>query len=205
MKVVTGMRCVGKTVATRQFAELYSDSKGFKVLDYDFDGMFGYSMKDASNVRRRILEDCDGNGKTLVLLHEFHKLDGWMGVLEELVPLAVGEFFLTASDDGVLDLRKSKVLSRSFVEIRMFPMTLREYMDCNGLEEPGSAFETYIRTGGLPIVRASYPPEMVQTVLNGVLATALLKDVLPYSKGIRSDQALMVAKHVIMESGKILD
>ncbi len=51
VKVLTGMRCIGKTVAMRQFAGMYTSGKKLKVLDYDFDGVAGLNMKSPAAVR----------------------------------------------------------------------------------------------------------------------------------------------------------
>ena len=119
--------------------------------------------------------------------------------------MGVGEFFLTASDDSVMALRRSKVLSNSVVEIRMHPLTLGEFMEFNGIAGSRAALDEYLRIGGFPVVKASLPNDVAETILNGVLATALLKDVLPYGRGIASSQAMLVAKHVIVDSGNVLD
>lgn len=199
VKVITGMRCIGKTVTARQFAREYSAAEGTTVLDYDFDGVAGLNMKDSADVRMDILDRNGGSGRTVILLHEFQKIPGWMDVLEELVPLGVGEFFLTASDDSVMALKRSKTLQNSVIEIRMYPLTLREFMEFNDIISVKTGLDEYLRVGGLPVVRASLPNDVAETILNGILATALLKDVLPYAKGIVSPHAMMVAKQIIVD------
>ena len=170
----------------RQFAKYYAEKKGYGILDYDFDGNAGLTMRNPYDLRDDILKKCDGNGHTIILLHEFQKIQRWDTILEELIPVNAGEFFLTASDDSVRELGKSKILSKSFVEIRMYPMTLHEFMEFNGIQSSRAALEEYIRIGGLPVVKASLPPETAKIVLDGVFSTALLKDVLPYGRSIAS-------------------
>ena len=69
VKVITGMRGVGKTTLMRQYVETYVTTHKLITRDYDFDSMDCFDMRSPEELRTRILKDCDGSGKTVIVLH----------------------------------------------------------------------------------------------------------------------------------------
>ena len=205
VKVVTGMRGVGKTTIMSQYAETCVSRRNVTVLDYDFDTVACFDLKTAEDVRTRILKDCDGAGKSVIILHEVQKISGWAPVVAELVNLNVGEFFITASDNSVMNLRSLEGMNEKVQELRVTPLALSEFMELNNFRSPRSALESYLKIGGLPAVRANMPLDVAYNLLDGMLCKAILNDVLSYNGSLPPVASLAMARHIMMESGVTLD
>jgi len=201
VKTITGMRGVGKTTLMDQFIEWELSKTKTRVLNYDFDDVTFFDMRTTTEIRNRILKECDGEGNTAIILHEVQKIVGWDTMITELVGMNVGEFFLTSSDDTVLNLRKFEAMKDKVVDIRMTPMSLNEFMEMNNFRSAKNALPAYLSIGGLPGVRADMPNDLAMSILAGIFNTAILKDVLTYDKSLNPDAACAMANLVMMESG----
>lgn len=201
VKIVTGMRGVGKTTLMNQYAEGYPKEHKLTVLDYDFDSMSCFGIRTAEELRMHILADTEGMGLCTIILHEVQKIPGWAPVIADLIPKNIGEFFVTASDDSVGAIRKLEIMKNSVVEIQMTPLSLREFMEMNNFRSPKVALGAYLKVGGLPMVRAGMDPSIVRSLLNGLMWEIVLKDVLPYGKGFPAAGTAALARHIMADSG----
>ncbi len=207
LKIITGMRGVGKTTLMAQFAEEQSKkSNAPSIVDLDFDGIVGFDIKDKNDLRDTLLKNSDSEGNTVIILHEVHQVPEWEKVIADLVLTHdLGEFYITASDDSIMSIKNIEEMKDSIVEIRMSPMSLQEFMELNNFRSPKVALKSYLKIGGLPAVRADMPEETAYSILRGIFCEAVLKDVLTYDKSLPPVAALNMANHILVDSGAMMD
>jgi len=205
VKVITGMRGVGKTTLMSQYVAYNLLKHKVRILDYDFDGMCGLDIRTAEQLHDTILTECNDTGRTVIILHEVQKIPNWSPMIADLVSLDIGEFFITASDNRVMEIADFESMKGNVIEIRVTPLSLREFMTLNGIRAIKPAIESYLAIGGLPAVRANMPPEIVFHILDGIFCSSILKDVLPYGKEHSPQTALSLARTIVVESGTVLN
>ena len=206
LKIVTGMRGVGKTTLMEQYAEtLFKKKNPPKIVDYDFDGIHGFTIKNREDLHTAVLKDADGSGNSVIILHEVHRIPEWDKAVAELMSMNLGEFFITASDDTIMAVRNLEAMKDRVVEIRMTPLSLSEFMELNNFRSPKVALKSYMRIGGLPSVRANMPEKAAFGILQGVFCEAVLKDVLTYDRGLSPVATLNIAHHIMVDSGTVMD
>jgi len=206
VKIITGMRGVGKTTLMTQYAESLTSGKNPPtVLDLDFDSIIGFKIRDRNELRNAILKGADPDGGTVIILHEVHQVPEWDRTIAELMDQDLGEYFITASDDSVMSIRNIEGMKDRIIEIRMTPMSLPEFMEFNNFRSPKVALKSYMKIGGLPAVRSNMPEEVAYGILRGIFCEAVLKDVLTYEKSLPPTAAMNMANHILVESGTLMD
>ena len=207
LKIVTGMRGVGKTTLMSQYSdEVSSRKKPPAIVDLDFDGIAGFNIRDRNELRDAILKGADPEGNTVIILHEVHQVPEWDRTVAELIiSHDIGEFFITASDDTVMSIRNIEGMRDRIMEIRMTPMSLPEFMELNNFRSPKVALKSYMKIGGLPAVRSHMPEDVAYNILRGIFCEAVLKDVLTYEKSLSPTAAMNMANHILVQSGMLMD
>ena len=85
--------------------------------------------------------------------------------------------YITGSNAYMLSGDLATLLTGRYVEIKMLPLSLREFLSMTGLE-PEQGFPEYLRNGGMPYIAAmNRTNEKVSTYLEGIYNTVIVKDI----------------------------
>jgi len=139
-----------------------------------------------------------------VFIDEVQKIPGWDDVLLEFMELGIAEFFVSSSDDSVMYPRNAK-LRKYLREIRVYPLSVPEFMALNKIKNEERAVSMYLKYGGMPFVRASMSEEEAFMLLHGKLCESVLLDGLTYKSRLDPDTAMDVVKHVLDTAGHPMD
>ena len=103
------------------------------------------------------------------------------------------DIYLTGSNAKMLSSELSTLLSGRYVEIPVFPLSFREYLEflpATRSSDREAAFQSYLKYGGLPIVPSLPQDEnTISTVLMGIYNTVLVKDIVQRN-GVRDAELL---------------
>lgn len=179
IKVVTGLRRCGKSTLLKQYQELLRDSGvleeqivsiNFEELEYEpllnYKALYAY-LKDRL---------CKGK-MTYIFLDEIQKVESFEKVVDSLFVKDDTDIYITGSNAYMLSGDLATFLTGRYVELPMLPLSLKEYCEAAGLQ-PDAAFAEYQRNGGLPYVATmERTPEKVDTYLEGIYNTIIVKDI----------------------------
>lgn len=117
--------------------------------------------------------------KYYILLDEIQRVSSWERVINALLVDANVDIYITGSNAYLLSSELSTFLSGRYVEIKMQPLSFKEYLDFRGDSvDLGTAFNQYVEYGGLPtVVELIDNPKTIGPFLEGVYNTVLFKDV----------------------------
>lgn len=178
IKVITGMRRCGKTTLMEQFEDdLRSEGvDDGHIFHINFESFEGYDLLAPDELRRE-LKALPRDGTTYILLDEIQNVDGWERIVSSLEEVRNYDVYITGSNSDMLSTDLSTHLSGRYIEIRMLPLSFREYMELH----PGdieNRFIQYLRYGGLPDTDPDRGERHSLGYLEGVFNTVLIKDVL---------------------------
>ncbi len=178
IKVITGMRRVGKTELMRQIqSELLS--RGVKreqicaidMEDLAFDSIVGY-RELVLHVETHFTDLAPGLRKYL-FVDEVQDIAEWERAIRHFAKKNNFEVFVTGSNSTMLSSELSTVLAGRYVEVNVYPLSYREFLAFR----PESNFDEFSRLGGLPGV-VTLPNEVARTsALEGILNTVLFRDI----------------------------
>ncbi len=184
IKVVTGMRRTGKSVLLALYRDhlLAQGIPSDRIHLVNFESMAFADGMTYLELYERVRNWMQTPGRHYLLLDEIQQVSGWERAVNSFRVDFDVDLTLTGSNAALLSSELSTLLSGRYVEIRMFPLSFREYLDFVGDPGPAgrmAAFGRYLQYGGLPLV-PSLPdePEIVRSYLAGIYHTVIVKDVI---------------------------
>lgn len=211
IKVITGLRRSGKSTLLSLFENhLISSGVDEKHIirmnfeSFEFDEITSYKELHAY-IKERII---DTNKKHYILLDEVQQVSSWERVINSFLVDANVDIYITGSNAYLLSSELSTLLSGRYVEIKMQPLSFKEYLDFLESDKEMSLqekFNQYLQYGGLPtVVELLDSPDTIGPFLEGIYNTVLMKDVIERN-GVR-DAALLesILKFIAANIGSIV-
>lgn len=211
IKVITGLRRCGKSTLLSLFENHLVESGVEKdhiirmnFESFEFDEITNYKELHAYIEDRLISK----SKKHYVLLDEVQQVSSWEKAINSFLVDANVDIYITGSNAYLLSSELSTLLSGRYVEIKMQPLSFREYLDFIEPDETTDIhekFNQYLRFGGLPtVVELLDTPDLIGSFLEGIYNTVLIKDVI--ERNAVRDAALLesILKYIASNIGSIV-
>ena len=181
IKVVTGIRRCGKSTLFLLFIN-YLKSIGVKDdeiihinledADYDFSGykeLYDYVNKKINSKK-----------KYYVFLDEVQNVKDFQKAVDSLYIKKNVDVYITGSNAYLLSGELATLLSGRYIEIKMLPLSFKEYVSAFQDKNYQQLFLDYMRNGGMPgcidILKSS--PNEVYKYLDSIFSTVVYKDIM---------------------------
>ena len=154
IKVITGIRRSGKSYLLFNIFDRYLKENGVpedNIIKVALDDMENAHLRDKEALFRFLKEKISGEGKYYVLLDEIQYVDGFEDVLNSMLHIKNTDTYVTGSNSKFLSSDIITEFRGRSDEIRVFPLTFKEYYEGLGGDKR-SRLDEYMRFGGLPIV-----------------------------------------------------
>lgn len=211
IKVITGLRRCGKSTLLSLFEKHLIDNDVEKdhiirmnFESFEFDEIISYKELHAY-IKDRLINTQD---KHYILLDEVQQVSSWEKVINSFLVDANVDIYITGSNAYLLSSELSTLLSGRYVEIKMQPLSFKEYLDFTETDKESNLqeiFNQYLKFGGLPtVVELMDNPDTIGPFLEGIYNTVLMKDVVERN-GVR-DAALLesILKFIAANIGSIV-
>ena len=183
IKVITGIRRCGKSSILALFAE-YLKSVGMNndnILQINFEDL-QYGNMTYLELNNFIKEKLDSTkGKFYILLDEIQKIDKWELAVNSLRLDNRTDIYITGSNAYMLSSQLSTYLSGRYVEIKMQPLSFKEYLDFYKDSDISreAKFNNYLKYGGMPgLATFEFNEPQIIQMLDGIFSTVLMKDII---------------------------
>jgi hypothetical protein len=151
------------------------------IIRMNFESLAFDEVRDYKSLHAYIKERLNPEGTSYILLDEIQQVTEWERAVNSLRLEKNTDIYLTGSNAWLLSSELSTLLSGRYVEIKMLPLSFKEFLDFNEYPQTGDVqeyFNRYIELGGFPgltELRDSKPS--VGPFLNGIYNTIIMKDV----------------------------
>lgn len=185
IKVITGMRRVGKSCLLKLIIETLSAQKSIgpgqilyinkESLDYDFIKDY----KDLHNYVKASFKSVEGSKHLLV--DEIQEIHNWEKAISSLFSEGDIDIFLAGSNAHLLSSEIATLISGRFVEFPVYTLSFEEFLLFRGKDKKdvNTEFPTYLKFGGLPAIHHfDFDEEVVYQYISSLYNTILLKDVI---------------------------
>lgn len=184
IKVVTGIRRCGKSTLLSLFEE-YLHQHGVQQEQiirmnfeaFEFDEIRSYQALYAY-IKGKMTSSAE---KYYILLDEVQQVSSWEKAINSFLVDSNADIYITGSNAYLLSSELSTLLSGRYVEIKMLPLSFREYLEFNNFKHEDNIdalFNTYLEYGGLPtVVELMDHPDTIPPFLTGIYNTVIVKDV----------------------------
>ena len=195
VKIVTGIRRCGKSSLLDLFHG-YLTEQGIpdsNIIHMNMESLRYRDLTDHLSFYDYISERIAGNGKTYLIFDELQAVEHWEKAIESFRLDFDVDIYITGSNAYLLSTEFSTLLSGRYVEIQMFPLSFKEFLDFYEFAPDISMdekFQKYLQFGGMPILREyKFNEARSNQALEGIYATVVLRDILQRNNG--SDQILL--------------
>lgn len=152
IKVVSGIRRCGKSFLLFElFAEHLRDSgvDTSHILTYELDMLENAPLQDKNALYQDILSKITDDGMYYVLIDEVQTVDGFFEVLNSLLHRKNVDTYVTGSNSRFLSKDIVTEFKGRSTEIRLHPLSFREYVVAKGVD-PRDCIDEYMDYGGMP-------------------------------------------------------
>ena len=182
IKVITGMKRTGKSTLLLMFRDylLANGVKEENIVHINFESAKYDDIKDYKDLYK-YLEDKVKDEKIYLLLDEIQSVSSWEKAINSFKVDFNMDIYITGSNAYLLSSELSTLLSGRYIEIKMYPLSFKEFLvfnnyDENNLEEK---FNEYLKYGGLPaITLIKGNDELILSYLNDIYNTIVKKDII---------------------------
>ena len=182
VKVITGIRGIGKTHLLKTFIEALKNSGvpseeiiyiNFEEEEhiFDFQQLYEFVNEKISYLERAYL-----------LFDEIQKVKDWEKTINAFFVGSPVDIYITDSNSGILSKVFLSLLSNNYEVINMQPLSFSEYLKINSNYENkdiNQYLEKYLKFGGLPIATTiKEQEELLPIILSGMYHKILNKDII---------------------------
>ncbi|NCF00292.1 ATP-binding protein [Emergencia sp. 1XD21-10] len=206
IKVITGIRRCGKSTMFELYQDYLRESgvKDTQIIGINLeDGEFRM-IKDAEKLYSYVADRLTPNQKNYVFLDEVQQASDFQKAVDWLYAKKDVDLYITGSNAFLLSGELATLLSGRYVEIKMLPLSLKEY--ASAYPQIVSAAELYMNY----LVNSSFPGTLeltrkkdIRTYLEGIFNTILIKDIVTRKKIADSSMLISVIEFIFDNIGNI--
>ena len=179
IKVVTGIRRCGKSTLLLQY-QSWLKANGVSVeqiVSINFEELEYEELQDYRKLYTYLKNHLLEGRKTYIFLDEIQKVPSFEKVVDSLYVKPDVDIYITGSNAYMLSGDLATLLTGRYVEIKMLPLSFKEFLEITGLEQDRGLAE-YMRDGGLPYIAVmDRTQEKIETYLEGIYNTVIVKDI----------------------------
>lgn len=182
IKVITGVRRSGKSTLLLMFKEylLQNNVKEENIIYMNFESAMYDDIKNYKDLYMYVKEKIK-NEKVYLLLDEVQNVEAWEKAINSFKVDFNVDIYITGSNAYLLSSELSTLLSGRYIEIKMYPLSFKEYLTFNNYTRDNidDKFNEYLKYGGLPaITLIKDKSELVLSYLNDIYNTIVKKDII---------------------------
>lgn len=181
IKVITGIRRCGKSTLFQLFID-YLKSTGIsdeQIISINLEDA-DYNFEDYKQLYDYIKEKIDSKNQYYVFLDEVQNVPMFQKAVDSLYIKKNVDVYITGSNAYLLSGELATLLSGRYIEIKMLPLSFKEYVSAFDDNNYQQLFLNYMKNGGMPgnisILKSN--PNDLDKYLDGIFSTIVYKDIM---------------------------
>lgn len=225
VKVITGIRRCGKSSLLKLMQEylLNSGVKQDQIIAINFEYLQFQEM-NYKELYEYVAKRIPPTKKAYLFFDELQRIEKWENAINSFRVDFDCDIYITGSNAYLLSSEYSTYLSGRYVEIKMFPLSFKEFIDFHGytlkeyktpigekkkravnendeIVELQDLFAAYMRYGGMPGIKdVGLEQDKAMILLDGLYSTVVLRDILEREKrrGLRQITDAELLRKIIL-------
>lgn len=195
VKIVTGIRRCGKSSLLDLFHQylLEKNVPDSHIIHMNMESLRYRNLTDYISFYDYVSKRIDGEGKTYLLFDELQAVNHWEKAIESFRLDFDVDIYITGSNAYLLSSEFSTLLSGRYMEIRMLPLSFKEFLNFYEFAVDvtmDEKFQKYLQFGGMPVLREfKFNEARSNQALEGIYSTVILRDILQRNSG--ADEATL--------------
>lgn len=179
IKVVTGILRCGKSTLLSQYQQQLKTTgiTDEQIVSVNFEELEYKELLNYRKLYSYLKERLCAEKTTYIFLDEIQKVPSFEKVVDSLYVKPNVDIYITGSNAYMLSGDLATLLTGRYVEIKMLPLSFREFLCITGMDVERGLAE-YLRDGGLPYIAVmDRTAGKVETYLEGIYNTVIVKDI----------------------------
>lgn len=195
VKIVTGIRRCGKSSLLDLYHQYLSENgvAETNIIHMNLESLRYRNLTSYLAFYDYVSERIPKDGKTYLIFDELQAVEHWEKAIESFRLDFDVDIYITGSNAYLLSTEFSTLLSGRYVEIRMLPLSFKEFLTFYEFDTGvtiDEKFQKYLQFGGMPILREYHFNEARSNqALEGIYSTVILRDILQRSN--QTDQGML--------------
>ena len=207
IKVITGIRRCGKSSLMKLMVNELRTSGILEeqIIEINFESM-RFSGMTAKEFYAYVTERAVPGKRMYLFFDEVQRISGWEKAVNSFRVDLDCDIYVTGSNAHLLSSELSTYLSGRYVEIKVLPLSFREFLDFHGYTvtqrksptgqmrkrildaegesyDPKELYQAYARFGGMPMLAdVGLETDKVTAALDGVYSAVVVRDILEREK-----------------------
>lgn len=203
VKVITGIRRCGKSSLMKLMIKhlLENGIPDEQIISMNFESM-AYRFMNARSFYKYVDDNRPKDKKAYLFFDEVQRIPEWQDAVNSFRVDFPCDIYITGSNAYLLSSEFSTYLSGRYVEIKILPLSFREFIDFHGytiierkspsgklskkivdkdneMYDTEELFEAYLKFGGMPgIADVGLDWDRALALLDGVYSTVVVRDIL---------------------------
>lgn len=207
VKIVTGIRRCGKSSLMKLMVQ-YLKENGLEpeqIIQMNFESI-EFQKMTVTDIYQYVKERMPDDKRTYLFFDEIQRVLDWQDAINSFRVDFDCDIYVTGSNAYLLSSEYATYLAGRCVEIKMLPLSFKEFLDFHGYEvkekqsltgelrkriydaegenyDPKELFEAYMKFGGMPgIADIGLDTDRAFALLDGIYSTVVMRDILEREK-----------------------
>lgn len=184
VKIVTGIRRCGKSTLLNLFYQhlLSIGVEESRIIHMNMESLKYRDLKDYLTFYDFVSGKITEGKKYYLVFDELQEVEGWEKAIESFRLDYDVDIYITGSNAYLLSTEFSTLLSGRYIEIRMLPLSFKEFLDFYKFApdvQMEEKFQKYLQFGGMPILHQyNFNEPRCMEALEGIYSTVVLRDII---------------------------
>lgn len=188
IKVITGIRRYGKSTLLKLFIDYLKQTNNTdqNIIYINFESLSYINMDYITlynEIKTKIdITNSNNFNKFYLFFDEIQMVKQWEKTINSLFIDFDVDIYITGSNAYMLSSELSTYLSGRYVEIKMYPLSFKEFINFDIFSDNTSIddkFNLYLKYGGLPgLTEFNFDESKINNVLDSIYSTVIMKDII---------------------------
>ena len=197
--VVTGARRSGKSYILRQMVKKMVDSIVRKedtvYLNFEDVRLGVNNVNDLDEVYQMVIKHLGFGGQKIVFLDEVQLVEGWERWVRTMHDLRKARVVISGSNSRILTSDLGTKLTGRHIDMRVFPLSLMEFVSFHNGEDAQQYLRNYLVKGGFPL--PVLEPKSAKQLLLDYFTDIVARDVAGRYNVRKLDRLMETAKYAV--------
>ena len=206
IKVVTGIRRCGKSTLLDIYKE-YLLNNGInenQIISVNLEDLKYNFITDYMSLYNYINDNLNLKRKNYVFIDEVQKITEFQKAVDSLYINKNVDLYITGSNANLLSSELATLLSGRYIEVKMLPLSFREYKSFYKNLTNDELYQKYISFGSLPFTTTLDTEDDVSIYLSSIYNDIIIKDVMTHKKITDETSLKSVANFALDNIGNLV-
>ena len=206
IKVVTGVRRCGKSTLFRLFQE-YLKKNGVsekQIQSINFEDMAYSDLLEPKSLYNHVMKNAQKGKKNYIFLDEIQNVKDFQKAVDSLYIQEGFDIYITGSNAFLLSGELATLLSGRYMEIKMLPLSFKEFISAQEKPNLPEEFSRYMEYGSFPYVLQMDDEASIRNYLSDILSSIVVKDVLTRHKISDTSDVLRILRFIFDTVGNVI-